>query len=89
MNGSHTSVEVRRDVVKTLESLRVRTKIPMTQLLAWTGVHKSRYDRWRQHLKCTAPKPAQRLQASTLLPEERDVNQTGGTHMVRCTATLI
>ncbi|MBI2793714.1 MAG: hypothetical protein HYX66_03575 [Ignavibacteria bacterium] len=64
--------EVRRDVVATLESLRVRTKIPMQHLLTWAKIHKSRFDRWRHDQRCTAHKPAPRIQASAILPEERD-----------------
>lgn len=72
MNGLHSPEEVRSDVVATLESLRVRTKIPMQQLLTWAEIHKSRFDRWRHDQRCTTHKPAPRIQASAILPEERD-----------------
>ncbi len=72
MTGSHSSEEVRRDIVTTLESLHVRTKIPMQQLLAWASIHKSRFDRWRQQQRCASSDPVPRLQPSAILPEERD-----------------
>ena len=72
MIGSHSSAEVRGDVVATLESLRERTKIPMRQLLTWAGIHKSRFDRWRQQQRCASPERSTRLHPSAILPEERD-----------------
>lgn len=72
MTGSHSTAEVRSDVVATLESLHLRTKIPMRQLLTWAGIHKSRFDRWRKQQQCGSPECSARVHPSAILPEERD-----------------
>ncbi len=73
MSGTHTTVEVRRDVVHTIEWLRDLTKISRRRLLKMVGLQRSRYNRWKeqpsQRHDVNMPKPSS---TPRILPEEAE-----------------
>lgn len=73
MSGAHTTSEIERDVVHTIEWLHGRTGISRRRLLKMAELQPSRYNRWRQQPD-RMHELGTRKTGSTprLLPEEQD-----------------
>lgn len=72
MSGVHTTEEVQRDVVQTIEWLHERTRISRRRLLRMASIQRSRYHRWlAQSLTPQPDAEPKRSSVPQLLPEER------------------